>query len=221
MTSRVAKAGEAFTKIYDENLWRLEEQPPDIDLLTQRIASTIQDTMRKYKARTVTEFGCGFWNYAKLVDWSGVTYNGYDVAYGPIDYNTNAYGSRTIRFHQHVDGVELAPADLLISKDVLQHLPTDDVLHYLALFKERFSYMLILNAAAPEENLNGPIEYGGYRPLRLDLPPFNETVEIIDEWDVTLFGVRYHEHVCVLPGNRPQPALRGSWAKKLVERLRP
>jgi hypothetical protein len=219
MTSRVTKAGEAFTKVYDENLWRLDEQPNQGEL-QHRIASTIQGTIRKYNVATVTEFGCGFWNYAKLVDGRGITYNGYDVAYGPIDFDRNAYGSRTIRFHHNVDGVELAPADLLISKDVLQHLPTADVLHYLALFKERFSYMLILNAAAPEENLNGPIEYGDYRPLRLDLPPFNETVEVIDEWDNELFGVNYHEHVCFLRGNRSQPASIKTWAKKLVNKIR-
>jgi len=219
MTSRVDKAREAFTKIYEENLWRLDEQP-GLDQLMQHIAGTIQDTIRKYNATSVTEFGCGFWNYAKLVDWKGITYNGYDVAFGPIDYNTNAYGSPKIRFHQHLPGVELAPADLLISKDVLQHLPTDDVLHYLSVFKERFSHMLILNASAPEENLNGDIEYGGYRALRLDLPPFNETIEVIDEWDNTLFGVNYHEQVCILRGNRPKPAA-DTWMQKLVKSLRP
>jgi hypothetical protein len=219
MTSRVDKAREAFTKIYEENLWRHDEQP-GLDSLMQHIAGTIQDTIRKYDVASVTEFGCGFWNYAKLVDWKGIAYNGYDVAFGPVDYNNNAYGTRTIRFHQHLPGVDLAPADLLISKDVLQHLPTDDVLHYLSVFKERFTYMLILNASAPEENLNGDIEYGGYRALRLDLPPFNETVEVIDEWDLPLFGVNYHEQVCFLRGNRPKPAA-GTWMQKLVKKLRP
>ena len=169
----------------------------------------------------MTEFGCGFWNYAKLVDWSGKIYNGYDVALGPIRFNSDAYGASNIRFHQLVDGVQLAPADLLICKDVLQHLPTDDVLHYLAIFKERFSYILILNAVLPDDNLNGPIDYGDFRALRLDLPPFNETLEVIDEWDNPLFGVPYHEHVCLLRGKRAQPASVRTWAKQLVKRLRP
>ncbi len=168
----------------------------------------------------MTEFGCGFWNYAKLIDWNGLTYDGYDVALGPVRFNADAHGTRKIRFHQFEDGVQLAPADLLISKDVLQHLPTADVLHYLALFKERFSYMLILNASAPDDNLNGPIELGDYRGLRLDLPPFNETVEVIDEWDNPLFGVPYHNQACLLRGNRPQPA-PATWVQKLAKRLRP
>jgi hypothetical protein len=219
MTSRLDKARAAFTKVYDENAWHLDEVKPQPDLL-ERIAETIKDVIRKYDVTTVTEFGCGFWNYARLIDWQGITYNGYDVAAGPIEFNSKKYGSQNIHFHQLVDGVQLAPADLVISKDVLQHLPNEDVLHYLSVFKKSFSYMLIFNAAAPADNLNGPIEHGGYRPLRLDLPPFNETVEIVDEWDNPLFGVPYHEHVCFLRGNRGEPTSVKTWAKKLVNKIR-
>jgi hypothetical protein len=219
MTSRLDKARAAFTKVYDENIWHLDKVEPRPDIV-QRIATKIEDTIRKYDVRTVTEFGCGFWNYANLIDWRGITYNGYDVAAGPIEFNSKKYGSGNVHFHQLVDGVQLAPADLLISKDVLQHLPNEDVLHYLSVFKESFSYMLILNGAAPVDNLNGPIEHGGYRSIRLDLPPFNETLEVVDEWDYPLFGVPYHEHVCFLRGNRSQRASVKTWAKKLVKKMR-
>jgi hypothetical protein len=219
MPSRVDKARAAFTKVYDDNLWGLDQQPPQLELM-QHIADVIEDNIRKYKIASVTEFGCGFWNYAKLVDWNGLTYNGYDVSLHPVRFNADAYGAANIRFHHLVDGVKLAPADLLICKDVLQHLPTDDVQHYLAMFKDSFSYLLILNASFPDDNLNGQIDYGGYRALRLDLPPFNETVEVIDEWDNPLFGVTYHEQVCLLRGNRGQPASVKTWAKRLVRRIR-
>ena len=217
MTSRVDRARETFTRIYDENAWNLDGQPPQLDILA-RVAKTIEDHIRKYRITSVAEFGCGFWNYAKLIDWNGLTYDGYDVALHPVRFNADAHGTRKIRFHQLVDGVQLAPADLLICKDVLHHLPNDDVQHYLAMFKERFSYILLFNAVFPDDNLNGPIELGDYRGLRLDLPPFNETLEIVDEWDNPLFGVPYHEHVVLLRGNRAQPAPE-TWAKRLAKRL--
>ena len=220
MTSRLDKARAAFAKVYDQDVWQLEQLEPPYDL-ERHIAAIIQDNIQKHKVRTVTEVGCGFWNYAKLVNWKGLTYNGYDVAYGPIEFNSNAYGARNIHFHHLVDGVQIAPADLLICKDVLQHLPNDDVLHYLAMFKELFSYMIIMNACSPEENLNGPIEHGSYRPLRLDLPPFNEKLEIIDEWDHPLFGVPYHEHVCLLRGHRRQPEPTETWANKILGKILP
>src|SRR6266704_1834181 len=101
MTSRVDKARAAFTKIYEENLWRLDEVPPQLELL-QRIATLIEDNIRKYKVTTVAEFGCGFWNYAKLVDWNGLTYDGYDVSIHPVRLNADTHGTPNIRFHQLV-----------------------------------------------------------------------------------------------------------------------
>lgn len=215
MTSRVEKARVAFTKIYTENVWRLAELPVQVDI-EQRIAEIIQATIRKHGITTVTEFGCGFWNYARRVDWTGITYNGYDVFSDPIEVNRNADGAPNIRFHQLSDESQLEPADLLICKDVLQHLPTEDVLHYLARFKELFSCMLILNSRSPEDNLNGQIAHGEHRSLRLDLPPFNETVEVIDEWDNPPYGVDYREQVCLLRGKRARPTSVMEWAKKLV-----
>lgn len=216
MASRLEKAQAAFTEIYDGDIWQLGKVPPPVDI-ERHIATLIQDTIRKYKIRTVAEFGCGFWNYAKLVDWDGLTYDGYDVVLGPVRYNSGMYGTADIRFHQLTDGVQVAPADLLICKDVLQHLPTEDVLHYLAMFKELFSYMLIFNASTPPDNLNGPIEHGGFRPLRLDLAPFNETVEIVDEWDGSHSGAAHDEQVCLLRGKRRQPGSMTAWVKGLLK----
>lgn len=220
MTSRLDRARAAFTEIYDGDLWQLGAVPPPVDL-EQHIATLIQDTIRKYQIKTVVEFGCGFWNYAKLVDWTGLTYDGYDVVLGPVRYNAGTYGAANIRFHQLVDGVELAPADLLICKDVLQHLPTEDVLHYLATFKELFSYMLIFNASTPEENLNGPIGHGEFRPLRLDLPPFDEALEVVDGWDGSHSGAAHDEQACLLRGKGAKPVAAEMWLKKLMTRLLP
>ncbi len=220
MTSRIDKANVAFARVYDEKLWGLDRQPPQHEVM-ERIANLIKDTIRKYNIKSVAEFGCGFWNYAKLVDWTGLTYDGYDVSHHPINFNADAYTAPNIHFHHLVDEAQLAPADLLISKDVFQHLPNEDVLHYLAKFKTLFSYMLILNISFPDDNLNGPIDHGGSRALRLDLAPFNEPLEVIDEWDNPLFGVPYHELACLLRGERTQPVSVTTWAKKFVKRILP
>ncbi len=200
MIARIDLAKAAFTEVYAKDLWNLSLIPPDPEL-QERIAALIQSTIRRFNAASVVEFGCAFWNYAKLVDWSGITYDGYDVVAGVIECNQNAYSAPNIRFHTLVEGTKPRSADLLICKDVLQHLPTDDVLHYLAMFKEQFSYILIVNAIQPEDNLNGDIERGGYRPLRLDLPPFNEDCEILDEWD-SPFVLPYRKRACLLRGTR-------------------
>jgi hypothetical protein len=205
MSERIEKARAAFTKIYEKDLWALEGQDPQTDLM-QRFATLAEETMRRCNIRSVVEVGCGFWSYAKLVDWSRVTYDGFDVAPGVINYNGGTYGTPTIRFHLLANETELLPADLLICRDVLQHLPTEDVLNYLGIFRNLFSHMLIVNDISPADNLNGPIEHAGYRALRLDLPPFNETYEILDEWDAPAFGVPYHKQACLLRGTRSPSA---------------
>jgi hypothetical protein len=204
MPGRIDEAATAFTEIYSSDYWRLTKIPAEPDR-HQRFATLIENAIRAYKVESVVEFGCGFWNYGKLVDWSGLTYDGFDVVPGLSDLNADACDAPNIRFHQLTKEADLPRADLLICKDVLQHLPSDDVLHYLAIFKALFPYMLIVNDIMPDDNVNGPIAHGGYRALRLDLPPFNEACEIVDEWDAPAFGTHYRKQACLLRGTRAPP----------------
>jgi hypothetical protein len=209
MTGRVNQAEVAFTEIYDKDLWSLAHIPPEPEKM-QHVADLLAGMIRDKNITSVTEFGCGFWSYQKLIDWTGINYNGYDVVPGAVRFNTNGFTTAEMHFHQMTDSTQLAPADLLFSKDVLQHLPVEDVLHFLAMFKSSFSYILLLNDILPEENLNGQIAPGGYRALRLDLPPFNEQYETYSEWDNPAFGVHYRKRACLLRGSRPLSSAAGA-----------
>jgi len=199
MAARIDTAREAFIDIYQNDRWGLAKVKGDGAVL-QRFADLIQSVITRHKIRSVAEFGCGFWSYARLLDWTGLTYDGYDVVPEVLDFNIGYYGAPNIRFHQMTEGVTPGPADLLISKDVLQHLPVEDVAAYLAMFRERFSFMLITNDIYPETNTNGPIAHGGYRAIRLDLPPFNLACETLDEWEIAAGNVTYRKRACLLRG---------------------
>ena len=108
----------------------------------------------------------------------------------------------------------LPSADLLISKDVLQHLPTSHVKHYLDLFKKNFKFMLIGNDIVPSDNLNGDTLPGGYRALRLELPPFNEPNIVVQTWISADFGVRTVKNFCLFV-NTPDPPVGGLALKDL------
>ena len=82
-------------------------------------------------------------------------------------------------------------ADLLLCKDVFQHLSNDTIAKYLAIFKQRFRILLITNDDQPDTLVNGEIEAGGWRPIRLDRPPFAERAPIVLSWTVTEGGVAY------------------------------
>ncbi len=75
-----------------------------------------------------------------------------------------------------MDGLQhpLPSADLLICKEVLQHLSNTDVLRFLGKLSD-FTYCLITNDVDPitQTSDNPNIAQGGYRWLDLTAPPFN------------------------------------------------
>ena len=104
-----------------------------------------------------------------MMNWNGIDYFGYDVVPQLVIKNQNKYGAPNIQFFQgdaiHTD---LPPADLLICKDVLQHLPHEDIIALVAQL-HKFKYCLITN----DIGTNQSTSRGGYRGLDLTLPPFS------------------------------------------------
>jgi len=78
----------------------------------------------------------------------------------------------------------LPNADLALCKDVMQHLPNDEVAALLALFKQRYRYALVTNDIHPDINRNGDIRHGEWRALRLDQPPFREQGPVVFRYHV-------------------------------------
>lgn len=195
MAARIDLAREAFEHVYSNDLWRLQPDPAP----TRRFADLIRRVMDQHNVRSVTEFGCGFWTYAKQIDWTGKQYDGYDVVPGIVQWNNKSHAAPNVRFHVMADDVVPVSADLLVTKDVLQHLPTADVLHYLAMFKKSYRLLLITNDINSADGTNTDITYGAHRGLRLDLPPFNEDAEILDEWVVKICP-DYVKRACLLRG---------------------
>ncbi|SEF14830.1 hypothetical protein SAMN05444161_9073 [Rhizobiales bacterium GAS191] len=200
-TGRLEEARTAFSEIYEKNLWRLgpglELEPDSV----QRFVRLIQDFMRENEVATVAEFGCGYWVYSKLIDWKGKRYDGYDVVESAIRYDTEQFSEENIHFHLVRDGIELSGADLLICKDVFQHLPSEDIIYYIGKFKKIYKYMIITNDVFPDAHANGGIPSGGYRAIRLDREPFNERCAVLQTWEGVNFGERWTKHTCLLFGD--------------------
>jgi hypothetical protein len=102
------------------------------------------------------------------MDWSRVRYTGLDVVPDP---NAQLYAARTIDFRLHQSPDDLPGGDLLIAKEVLQHLPNETVSEYLAVIARRYRFALLTNAIEPVERANADISFGDWRPLRLDRGP--------------------------------------------------
>ena len=116
---------------------------PYINLLTQIIVNN--------NIRLITDLGCGdFWIMRHVLGFLAEKnynffYNGVDVVEDLINYNRETFRHPNIKFHcmdAAQDDSELPFGELLIIRQVLQHLSNADVKKILSKTKD-FKYMLI------------------------------------------------------------------------------
>lgn len=135
----------------------------------------LRDFLKSNQIKSVVDLGCGDWQLSQLIDWKGINYVGIDVVDSVIKKNTQKFSDKNIVFIK-ADGIDypLPKADLLICKDVLQHLPFHDVLSIITQFS-KFKYCLIINDVDPQTLtcVNKDIPRGHYRLLDLTQPPFS------------------------------------------------
>jgi len=176
-----------FSAIYADNSWDTERRsgPGSDPKLTRPYTNLIHEFLHSHNIRSVVDVGCGDWSFSKLIDWSGVDYLGIDVVSGLIDHLNDTYGKPGVRFmHADVSEHELPTADLAISKDVLQHWPTDMILKFIGRL-DSFKYAVLTNdckvVCRDWRHLwigqeifhpNSDISIGDYRPVRLREAPF-------------------------------------------------
>ncbi|HEV3345293.1 MAG TPA: tetratricopeptide repeat protein, partial [Pirellulales bacterium] len=123
--------------------------------------------------RSILDIGCGDWQIMCHVDLSRKRYLGVDVAASVVAANAREFGRENIRFqvlNPYLD--DIPEADLIMMKDVAQHLPTAYVRKILERIAARCRYALIANDFT-EHNVAREIPVGGWRPVNVLAPPFN------------------------------------------------
>ena len=164
---------EVFSKIYKEDLWhggsgagsKLENVKEYVEIL--------QKYIDKPEIKTVLDLGCGDWQFSKFLDLSSVSYLGVDVVESVIESNSTSYSASNIKFiSRDITTYELPKVDLIICKDVLQHLCNKDVVTTLVKIITSSKFSLITNDFNPKNTENKDIDNGDYRCLDLTLSPF-------------------------------------------------
>jgi SAM-dependent methyltransferase len=143
---------------------------------------------------SVVDAGCGDWEFSQSIDWTGIDYKGYDIVEAVVEADRKKYEKPNIHFFAaDMIGTELPPADLLISKHVLQHLPNDAVKKFMTQFG-KYRNVLLVNGVHPVtlSSDNPDIAPGGYRALDITAPPFNlRGAKVLTYWD----GMHMHQVV--------------------------
>ncbi|CAN5919359.1 hypothetical protein BH11MYX4_BH11MYX4_28200 [soil metagenome] len=92
----------------------------------------LEQFMKDAEVHSVVDAGCGDWEFSQAIDWNGIDYKGFDIVKSVIERDRQRHGKPNIQFlAANIIEEDLPPADLLISKHVLQHLPTADVQRFL------------------------------------------------------------------------------------------
>ncbi|MFL6107076.1 MAG: methyltransferase domain-containing protein, partial [Marmoricola sp.] len=165
---------EIFTGIYGNDTWDGGSGPGSVAENIRPYLEYVQHFIDSRAITSVVDCGCGDWQSTRLLDFSGVSYTGYDIVGSVVEANQQSYGSDNVEFRcADFSSEDLPEADLLICKDVLQHLPDEAVLRFLAQLP-KFKYALLTNDLGPNAGRDETLRAGDYHfaPMDLTQPPF-------------------------------------------------
>lgn len=117
-----------FSKIYDKNIWGGSGSGSHLSADNKIYLRSIEELVLHNKINTILDVGCGDWEIMKHLNFDG-KYLGVDIVKSVIDKNKDKYETDNKKFkHQNVlDGIE-EEYDLIIIKDVIQHLDDETIL---------------------------------------------------------------------------------------------
>lgn len=176
---------EVFTNIYKTWAWGKDEESrsgPGSSL--QQAKESIRQLpiiFEQYGIKTVLDLSCGDFNWMRHVDLSNVTYLGTDIVDELIASNNEKYAKENVSF-KVLDLINdpIPKHDLLILRDTLFHFTNEDVIKALTNIKNSEStYLFTTSYIHSSKNsifgheTNSDINTGAWRPLNLEMPPFN------------------------------------------------
>jgi SAM-dependent methyltransferase len=162
-----------FDFIYRKNAWDGGSGPGSTEQATRQYRATLEQFLRANAIGSVIDVGCGDWQFSQLIDWGGALYTGYDVVPSLIEQHRQNFQRPNVAFEIMPENYDDLPdADLVLCKDVLQHLSLQHAEQLLAVLERKAKYLLITNCVVPEDRLNIEIRDGYWRPLDIARAPF-------------------------------------------------
>ena len=200
---------DVFSSIYNNNVWGQGSGGGSTLDATKEYVHFLQNFIQEKKIQSVLDIGCGDWRFSAFVNWTGVQYFGIDVVSTVIDANIQNFTRDNIHFklQNPLNADFIMPkVDLVIIKDVLQHLSNDNVFKMLKLLCQA-KYVLATNDYA-KRNLDAL--NGDTRPLNLLVEPFN-----LKALEVLIFG---DKRTVLLVNEQPEDVNKKEAVEELVNR---
>lgn len=171
----------AFEAIYKNAVWGVDadgrgSSGDGTQFASLQFRSFLEHLLKTAEVKSVVDAGCGDGGLLRLMDWTGIDYKGFDIVADVIDRNKQKHEKPNVHFFvANVVNYDLPPADLLICKHVLQHLPNADVAEFLAKQIPKYRHVVIVNSVDPVTLTgdNRDIKPGEFRCLDITRPPFS------------------------------------------------
>jgi SAM-dependent methyltransferase len=177
--NRQTSLTDTFNQIYSDGTWGRDVTGKGTSgsgstlEITREYRAYVEDFIRTHAITSVVDAGCGDWGFSSAMDWGDASYLGVDIASDVIEAVRRKHERGRIRFQVGDITEELPAADLLISKDVLQHLSNELVHKFIRnnLKPGKYKWVILTNdRGSPPRNTD--IRPGGHRVLDLAAPPF-------------------------------------------------
>ncbi|MBV9216934.1 MAG: class I SAM-dependent methyltransferase [Acidobacteria bacterium] len=180
-----------FEEIYRSAEWGGDSGEGSRPIYTKGYVEFLNTFLKENAIKSVVDLGCGDWQFSRSIDWGPAAYLGVDVARPIVDANRKMYSRANVRFEEcSGDPKELPPADLLLVKDVLQHLSYTNIDRVLASLSN-YKFSLITNCVDPKKaTVNRDIEDGDFRYLDLRLEPFLLEMEEVFNFERARSGLQ-------------------------------
>ena len=172
----LSDAEQIFAEIYRTNAWGDSESrsgPGSSVFRTRILKPSLKGLFDDLSVRSVLDLPCGDFNWMRLIETPSIDYVGGDIVAELIRQNTALHarpGRRFLRIDMRHD--ELPRVDLILCRDGLVHLSFSDIgLSLQAMKNSGSTYLLATSFMA--HAINEDIRTGEWRPLNLDIAPFN------------------------------------------------
>ena len=141
---------------------------------TKEIREALPAFLAKYDVKTFLDAPCGDWNWMRTVELpEGVHYIGADIVPDLVAQNGEKYAGERVEFrHIDITSDPLPAATMMMCRDALFHLANADIWRFFQNFAASdIDYLLTTHM--PQIGSNSDIVTGKYRPLNLEIAPFN------------------------------------------------
>lgn len=178
-----------FTEIYAKSQWGAGSGNGSHPASTFEYRNFLERFIHMNNVSSVIDIGCGDWQSTRFINFGASKYLGFELVEGLVESNRARFGSDQVEFRNMPDNpLELPQSDLLIMKDVLQHLTNEQIFFFRDFIFPRYKFCLITNSwKAINYDHNSNISAGMFRSLDLLVEPYSfkggYVVETWNEWE--------------------------------------